>query len=298
VPAPDSRRFRWPSAIDPGWATIGAAILAIVGTVLTVWLQRAAPAAPASDNRGGTVVVTGTSHPPGSEDGPSVPAAGSPVVSVVSRLPTDQRAVVQKVAASMLEAVKALPLVIRDSFDTNDYGWAVGDETYAQGVTCSRRLGDGVYRMTVTSTQGAAYCVAGTQKSAQNFVMSMHTLVEGGHNCDVFLQYRMSADGSDSYSLALSPQTQSVAVYATTRGQTSAVVPATYSSDVHKDGSNKVTLIVLGDTQSVYLNDQLTLLVTGETRVSTSGRVQMQVRLNEANLSETLAVDNVEMRGS
>ncbi len=198
----------------------------------------------------------------------------------------------------MLDGVKALPLVIKDSFDTNDYAWPVGDETYQQGVKCSRRLGDGVYRMTVTSTEGGAYCLAGTQKSAQSFVISLQTAVDGGHNCDVFLQYRVSTDSTSYYALSLSPQTQSVSISASTAGQASVVVPATFSADVHKDGKNKVTLIVLGDTQSVYLNDQLTLLVTGETRVAAPGRLQLLLRLNEANLSETLTVDDVEMRGS
>jgi hypothetical protein len=284
--------------MDPGWATVLAALMAIVGSVLVIYLQRA-PAGPAgADGGSGTGPGGQTSSTSSGSPTSSTGSPKAPTVSVVSQLPENQRQIVRTAAQSLVDGAKGLPLSMKDPFDGNDYGWPSGDTTYAGGVTCSLSIADGRYLMSMTSVDGPAFCRSGPPRSIQSFVLSLDLSLSPGRNADLFVYYRSDPTSQNSYYLSLSPQTQTLAVGALVAGASSPIVPATFVPEIKVTGVNTPSVIVLGTSQAIFVNGQLVALITEESRLPAAGQVVLVMRLNEAHVQGQLTVDNVDLRGS
>ena len=285
--------------MDPGWAAIIAAVIAIAGSVLVIYLQRA-PAGPAGAG-GGSGGGNQTSSTSSTSSGSSTSSTGSPTaptVSLVSQLPESQRQIVRTAAQSLVDGAKGLPLSMKDSFDGNDYAWPLGDTTYAGGVTCSLSLADGQYHMSMTSVDGPAFCQSGPPRSIQSFILSLDMSLSSGRNADLFLYYRSDATVQNYYYVSVSPQTQTLALGAVVAGVASPIVPATFVPEIKVTGINTPSVIVLGTSQAVFVNGQLVALITDESRLPAAGQILLVMRLNEAHAEEQLIVDNLDLRGS
>jgi hypothetical protein len=284
--------------MDPGWAAIIAALIAIAGSVLAIYLQRA-PAGPAGADGGSGAGAGGQTS--STSSGSATSTTGSPTaptVSLVSQLPESQRQIVRTAAQSLVDGAKGLPLSMKDPFDGNDYAWPLGDSTYAGGVTCSLSLADGHYVMSMRSVDGPAFCRSGPPRSIQNFVLSLDLSLSSGRNADLFVYYRSDPTAENYYYLSLSPQTQTLAVGAVVAGAVSPVVPATFVPEIKVTGVNTPSVIVLGTSQAVFVNGQLVALITDESRLPGAGQILLVMRLNEAHAQEQLTVDNLDLRGS
>jgi hypothetical protein len=281
--------------MDPGWAAIIAAVIAIAGSVLVIYLQRT-PAGPAGADGGSGAGGQTSSTSSGSSTSTGSPTA--PTVSLVSQLPESQRQIVRTAAQSLVDGAKGLPLSMKESFDSNDYAWPLGDTTYAGGVTCSLSLMDGRYRMSMTSVDGPAFCQSGPPRSIQSFVLSLDMSLSSGRNADVFVYYRSDATVQNYYYVSVSPQTQTLALGAVVAGVASPIVPAAFVPEIKVTGVNTPSVIVLGSSQAVFVNGQLVALITDEGRLPAAGKILVAMRLNEAHAQEQLIVDNVDLRGS
>jgi hypothetical protein len=198
----------------------------------------------------------------------------------------------------MLQLAQQLPLIIRDGFDTNDYGWQEFQETFNQGIQCGASLVDSRYSIVIqsTSTSGGAWCAPYSPRSANNFYLSFEAQLVNSRNADILLYYRWTDDYNFLY-LVLNPQTQTMTLGGFFNGQENFYVRSQYIPAIHKDQANKITLLTLDTGQGIYINDHLEVLLMDENSLR-EGQTRIGLRLNEANEIEELQIDNFELRGN
>ncbi len=293
------KKPRLPSSIDPGWATLIAAILTVIGGVIFIWLQRG-PASPPNTPVPSiapaiTEILTQTSSVVvASTDVPG--SAATPLPQLVSALPAAQKAIVQKASETLLQAAQALPLIVSDDFENNDYSWPESNQVYTGGIECNTAIEDSAYHISVHSVDGPAYCYAGLMKVAKDFIISADTQLVDQRIADIYLYYRLSEDGQQYYFIDFNPQTQTFSVGYYDHGQSNPIIGSTYMEEINTTGTNKLTLLAVGNSHAVYLNDKLVALFTDDRL--TQGQFRFAMQLQEANQDETLLIDHYDLRGN
>lgn len=287
--------FYLPRRIDPGVATVIAAILALVGTVITVALMR-----PTSPDAGpGTVVTTSTAVTTSTTvtSGPATPTP-SPTVQVVSTSPQQQKDIVQKAAKSVLEAANRLPLLVDGGFDARNAPlWPVGSQTFAGGITCTQAIKNGRWELSLTSRDGGAYCYSGVSHTASDLAVTVGTSLSSAANADVSLYFRASPDLRNYYQVGFNPLTQQFWEVVVVDGKQSTLIAPTFAPELRKNGPNVLSVVVVGSSQTLYANDKVVALVSGESRITAPGKTAIQLQLHEANRSATLEVNRFELHG-
>ena len=236
-------------------------------------------------------------------DTPTAPAptfptvVDQPIVQLVSGLSPDVVEAVQTAASALLDLGQKMPLYMRDSFDSNDYFWSVFQDTYEHGIECGAAIKDGKYDITLrsTATSGPAWCIPYAPRRASNFFLSFDTQLVGNRNTDILLDYRYS-DDNNFYFLILNQQTQTMSLGSRLNGVDGWLIQSAFVPTIQKDGANKITLIALNDAHAIYINDQLVAMISKELN-HTEGQLRLGIRLNEADQSEELLVDDFELRG-
>ena len=220
----------------------------------------------------------------------------SPIPQLVSRLSAAQKITAQKAGESLLVMQVGLPLIVKDDFENNDYGWPVGENIFAGGIECDDAIEDGVHRLTIRTADGPAWCGTSLMKVASDFALSVEQQLANDRNADIFLYYRMSEDAQNFYFLQYNPQTQLLSVGLTKDGQNIPIINSTYVEEINKTGINKVTLLVVGDVHTIYLNDKLIAIFTDDRLAQ--GKINQIILLQEANQEESLLIDNYDLRGN
>jgi hypothetical protein len=314
---PTKRGLRRPVRLDPGWATLVAAALALVGTLATVFYRGSgdAPAAKAvvESTAGATessaattststtststtsTSTTSTSTTSTSTTSTSAPPA-APTVNVVSGLPADQRESVNAIMTPLIAAANKLPLIVHDEFANNDYGWPQGKETYNGGIQCSWTIGQGAYDMAVHSVNGPAFCRSGLSKVTSDFVLSVDVHLRDERNSDIGLLFRF-IDEHNYYEVVYTPQTQLMSVSFVGPDGKSPILQPTYVAEINPLGSNQMTLLALGDTILVSVNGTLVVTISNETRITSPGNIVIREFLNEPNADEVISLTRFELRG-
>jgi hypothetical protein len=305
------KKLKLPSSIDQGWATVIAAILAIVGTIITLWLQRdtAVPTAPVP-----SVVAAITATPtqtinatiaietPTLAVTPSITSTivassdPTPTPQIVSQLPPAQKTIVQKASEALFQVAQALPLIVKDDFENNDYSWPIANNIYNGGIECNTAIKESAYHINIRSTDGPAYCMAGLTKVAKDFIVSADQQIVNKRNADIFLYYRVSDDGRSFYHVVYNPQTQIFSAGITKDGQQSTIIASTYVEEINTNGINKITLLALGSSHVVYLNDKLIAIFTDDQLAQ--GQLRFTIQLQEAHQEEILLIDHFDLRGN
>jgi hypothetical protein len=221
-----------------------------------------------------------------------------PTVQIVGLLPTNQLQAIQTVALSISQAAQLLPLMIRDSFDTYDYGWPEFQDTFVYDIQCAVAIKDSKYSIVLQSTvtSGAAWCAPTVPRKANDFYLSFDAQLLQNRNGEVLLMYR-TTDNGDGYQLIVNPQTQSLSLLVKENGLESYLVQSAYFPSIHKNEENKIEIIILGGSHAIYINDQLVVLVSNEDRF-TEGQIKLGFYLREADQVEELVIDNFELRGN
>lgn len=284
------RRF---GKVDPGLATVTASALALLGTIVTVAIR-------AGDNGGGdtatgstaTTQVVASSSPTTSTGA----VQGGLLVELPGNLTPDNRTLVEAAADQLLQLGAKLPLIVEDDFTTADYAWPLGNTPAPGGVTCTWSQADGRYDTSIHTGNGPSWCSNGLEKVAEDFALTADLTLGRDSNSDVALQFRVSDDGAMFYELRYTPQTQLFSLSFVGPDGATAIVSPTFAAEISKSGSNRVTVLALGDTIALYFNDTLVASISGADH-TLAGRVLVLLQLNESNSDETLSLTHFVLRG-
>jgi hypothetical protein len=218
------------------------------------------------------------------------------VVQVLSALHSDQREVVESAGAQILAVADQLPLIVNDEFANNDYAWPQASQTYDGGIQCSWTVVEAAYETSIHTANGGAWCRNGLSKVASDFVLTVEEQLRDASNSEIGLLFRV-ADDQRHYALNYSPQTQSMRLSFVGPDGEAQILPPTYVAEINRSGSNKITLLALGSSMSVYVNESLAVLISNETRLVSAGRILVHLQLNEPNEDELLSLTRFELRG-
>lgn len=327
------KRPSLPGKIDPGWATVIASALALIGTLAALWFRQPQPATPPPTNTAAVAIVqsvpatieplpspteppptptdspTPTDPPPTATRKPPPPTSTLPpptavatiapaTVTMILDVPPDQRATTQTTAKGLLDLSRTLPLIIRDPFDVNDYGWMEFDETYDTGVKCAAEIRDGAYYVSVTSPTTArspVWCMPTGPRRTGNFYLSFDARLARNQRADVMLYYRY-VDESNFYYLMFNPQTQLLSMGVEQDGGYRVIIDRAFVPEIKPAGANTVAILALGDQHAIYVNETLFALVEHESGID-AGAIRIGLQVYGAEQAEELAIDNVELRG-
>jgi len=221
-----------------------------------------------------------------------------PTVQIVGVLPPNQLQAIQAVALSFSQAAQLLPLIIRDGFDTYDYGWQEFQSTFEYGIQCAATIKDSKYSIVLQSTvtSGAAWCTPTVPREVKDFYLSFDAQLVQNRNGEILIMYRTTENG-DGYQMNFSQQTQTMSLLVKQNGLESFLMQSTYLSSIHKDEENKINIITLGGSHAIYINDLLVVLVSNEDRFK-EGQIKIGFYLREADQVDELIIDNFELRGN
>lgn len=222
--------------------------------------------------------------------------ASQPTVQMVSGLSPSQDQAVQIAASGILQVAKQLPLIVRDGFDTNDYAWSEAQNIVEQGVECNTALKESKYSIFLKSTsQVGAWCIPYIPKKVNNFFLSVEMQLDQNRNTDILFYYGYKDDNNFCY-LIMNPQMQTLSLGIRQQGIDKLLVQSAFIPSILKEDTNKLTILVLAGSHTVYVNDHLEILVSNESTYS-QGQLRLGIRLNEANQTQELLIDNFELRG-
>ncbi len=294
---PQPKQSRLPS-IDPGLASIVAAVLTLIGVVLTVVVQR--DPEPAAETVVATTAVV-TTAAPGLAGETSAPVA-DPVLAptrasvVMAAASLEEQEAVRQDVAAMLNTARLRPLLVRDAFDVNDYGWPEGEEVVAGSGVCQWGFVEGQYHMRLESEEPALWCAAPLPRQAASFLTEMELTLSEMSRADLYFNYRISPDGQSFYSIGLRPRTQTLWVSLVEQGQNTLLLPESNVAAINTAGTNRLAVVVDGAEHALLINDELVAFLTDD-RLAT-GTLGLSVTLREPNATETMILDNFELYGN
>lgn len=320
------KQSRLPS-VDPGLASIVAAVLTLIGVIVTVLVQRdpgpvatPAPVAIVVDTPTSEPFPTATDTPPTQTPEPTateppptpspspkptdvlptdtpVSLAPTPPPSVISLLPPNQAASFRDLSAqAIVQAAEELPLLVRDDFETRDYGWIELEQVIQGGGECRLALEEGTYQIEIQSASGAMWCTGGLPRLVSDFYMSVDLGLAESRLSDILVFYRTSPDQQSYYSVGINPTTQQFWVNVVDEGENIPIVPPTLAEHINQEGINRITIVATGYSHALILNDQLDVLFTDD-RLD-DGTFGVNLWLQESNANETLFIDNFLLRGN
>jgi hypothetical protein len=220
-----------------------------------------------------------------------------PVVQLVRNLDQSNQEAVQSVAAGLLQIAKTLPLKFLDPFDSNESGWPEFQDTFEDGIQCNASIKEGQYSIELlsTSASGAAWCLTFVPSNVSEFLLSVETHLTNQSNSDVRIFYRYLDDSNFQY-LILNPPLQTLTLGTFVEGEDRILVQSAFIPSIYKEGVNRISLLSMDDSEAIYINDRLEVLLT-KTQSLGTGKLRIGLRLHEADQTEVLLIDNFELRG-
>ncbi len=304
--------------LDPGWATLVAAALALVGTVVTVVFRGdsenvVTPAAglgavatePTVGTTGAVPTTTSpsTSSPTSTSSAEATTAAEAttttaplaPVVRVVSQLIPDERDLALAAADAILVLARRMPLIVDDAFADNDYAWPQGTQTFNGGIECSWTLLPGAYQGSVTAPAPNSWCSNGLDKVAFDFLLTADLALRDSVDSEMALLFRFE-DFQNHYALRINPGLQLMRVAHVAPAGEETILPWTVVPELAQAGSNEITLLTAQGTMAIYVNGLLTVMIDDSGRQTSPGMIQLLVQVNTEG-DETLTLTRYELRG-
>ncbi|MFZ1490604.1 MAG: hypothetical protein WAS51_11730, partial [Ilumatobacteraceae bacterium] len=236
--------------LDPGWATLVAAALALVGTVVTVVFRgdsdnvgtpAAGLGAVATETTAGTTGAEPTTTSPSTSNPTNTSSAEAttttttattttaplaPVVQVVSQLIPDERDLALAAADAILVLARRMPLIVDDDFADNDYAWPQGTQTFNGGIECSWTLVPGAYQGSVTAPTPSSWCSNGLDKVAFDFLLTADLALRDSVDSEMALLFRYE-DFQNHYALRINPGLQLMRVAHVAPGGEETILPWT-----------------------------------------------------------------------
>mgnify|MGYP001204852283 FL=1 len=326
----ENGRVAIPRSLDPGWATVLAAGVALIGTLAVLIFGRSGPDSPsptatieptsavsqviASDTPAATKTEPPPTPPPATP--PEVPQTSTleatdtptptetvepdpvPSITLLDGLSPAQKESILGIWDGVKETAFSASLIMRDTFDVNDYDWDEWSEIGMQGVSCDVSVRDSGFRTVVQTTIDSGpghYCLSFAPRGVgTNFVLSFDATLAHDRNAEILFYYRY-IDDLNFYYIILNPQTQMLTVGVLRNGVNVPFLER-YTPEINKTGTNAITFLGLDKGHNLYINDDFIVSITYPVD-TLAGNVMLGLKLNESNETEELIIDNLELRG-
>jgi hypothetical protein len=225
---------------------------------------------------------------------PSVESGKLATIQTVIGLPESGRTLIKQINSSLLELAAQLPLMIRDGFDNNDYGWPLLTRTDYGAVFCEVKIQDGSYQVAIETKTGPGYCYFAAPRGAQDFFLEVDTSTQRTNNATLWLLFRQ-LDNDNKYYLGIISEKQQYMIGQFIDGQPHPLEHGTFVGEIDKDGENSISILAVGDQVTFTVNGMLLATLTDpEPRF---GSISFQIYLDEAHASDVFSIDNFVLRG-
>lgn len=227
---------------------------------------------------------------------PSLASSSSLATDVVltANLSENQREIINTGYSAALELANQLPLMIRDEFDTRDYGWAEAPRTEYETNYCEFKLENGAYHLVIETKNASGICWTAAPRSAIDFLLStdLSAAVRQDLTTDILFRFQ---DWDHYFYLSLDTNNQQFFIGQFVDGKQYTLADWTKEKDIHKNGVNQVSIIGTGNQITLYINQ---IVVAGfNDPAPKTGSIVIWTNLYETNASYDLAVDNFILRG-
>ena len=215
-------------------------------------------------------------------------------VILIGNLQEDQREIINAGYAAALELANKLPLMIRDEFDTPDYGWPESPPTEYETNFCEFKIGDGAYHMRIETKNSSGSCWTTAPRSAKNFLVSTDLSAAARKDLTNDILFRFQ-DWDNYFYLSIDTNSQQFFIGQYLDGKLTNLADWTEEKTIHKNGVNQVSIIGVGNQITMFINQDV---VAGFTDPAPkSGNIVIRANLYETSSSHDLVIDNFILRG-
>lgn len=215
-------------------------------------------------------------------------------VTLVGSLPAKQRDAIAAGYAAALDLANQLPLMIRDEFDTQDYGWAEAPRAEYETNYCEFLIEESAYHILIETKNASGSCWTGVPRSAGNFLFTADLSASNRRDLTADILFRFQ-DWDNYYVLSLDSTHQQFFIGQYLDGKLNDLADWTSEKLINKTGVNQVSIIGAGNQITLYINQNVVAGFTDPT--AQSGSIVIRTNLNETKASYDLVVDNVILRG-
>jgi hypothetical protein len=238
-----------------------------------------------------TDIPTPTSVPP--TDTP-VPPADAPVPqpSIPPPITPDDSSAPPS-ALELLETARAWPVLVADTFDTDDGRWATGDLS-TDGVARSRRIVDGTYRWSIEAAQDDYMMWTPLPDPLSDFYLTVETKLLSGPENEVRYGVIFRREGNDLYTFRIEDG-PNFRVRLRYEDEWTDLIDCTRVSGIRPGEANRLTVIAEGSRFYFFIDDRYMGEVDDD-RLS-RGNVGLVVYANRNAGNEAIVeFDNFEVR--
>ncbi|MRS05301.1 hypothetical protein EG832_19110 [bacterium] len=111
-------------------------------------------------------------------------------VVLVANLSESQQELINTGYSAALELANQLPLMIRDEFDTRDYGWIEAPRTEYETNFCEFKLENGAYHLLIETKNASGSCWTTAPRSAIDFLLSTEILAAARQDLTTDMLFR------------------------------------------------------------------------------------------------------------
>lgn len=215
-------------------------------------------------------------------------------VTLIGSLPAKQQDAVIAGYAAALDLANQLPLMIRDEFDSQDYGWAEAPRTEYETNYCEFKIEEGAYHILIETKNASGSCWTGAPRSAGNFLFTADLSAANPRDLTADILFRFH-DWDNYYYLSLDSTHQQFSIGQYLDGKLNDLADWTSEKHINKSGMNQVSIIGAGDQITLYINQNVVAGFTDP--AAQSGSILIRANLYETSASYDLVVDNVVLRG-
>ncbi len=184
--------------------------------------------------------------------------------------------------------------MIRDEFDTRDYGWIEAPRTEYETNFCEFKLENGAYHLLIETKNASGSCWTTAPRSAIDFLLSTDLSAAARQDITTDILFRFQ-DWDHNFYLSIDTNNQQFFIGQSLDGKQYTLADWTKEKDIHKNGVNQVSIIGTGNQITLYINQ---VVVAGfNDPAPKAGSIMIRTNLYETNASYDLAVDNFILRG-
>jgi len=184
------------------------------------------------------------------------------------------------------------PLVISDSFDSNEHSWPMLpiEDDY---IETDWTLMNGKYQWEALAVKDVHYYVLPNMKSVSDFYLSTELQrISGPVDCTFGVVFR-ARDDDNFYMFGIS-ETQNFSIYRKYKGDWETLVDWRYSATIRQEDVNRITIVAQGSHFVFWINDQRVIGIDDDKIAK--GRNGLTMTLYNPGDQAVFEFDNFEVR--
>ncbi|MBI1983136.1 MAG: hypothetical protein HYS61_02945 [Acidobacteria bacterium] len=263
-------------------AILGGVLLA-VGLVLYF--------VPAHETGSKPSASTLSAPPPGSAaTAPKQPPSAAPDMGGAARQAPG------KEKKELIDEARSWPLVVRDSLESNNTGWSLGDYQYSEKDSQqkgTRSLSDGAYRWSAQFIKRGLIYEHPLIDPVSDFYLSVEARMNSVPNEGAAYGLTFRRSGPNLYYFVVA-NTGDFLLARDMDGATKVLLPWTRAKSIKPQAVNRIVIIAVGEQFSFYINDQPVALFSDASM--RSGNVGLTIEGHIDGARATVDFDNFELR--